>query len=260
MLTTKTLIAIYITILALGSAGASAQPPSEPHWPAVSASRNFAPSSLAGSDVVLSIVTTESALPGGFPTMGAVVQSYSADGTYSYQGAGGPHHLTGSGTYKYTRTGPRTAVEEAVQHSDAFILPYVMEYTYTSSRSGEWVQYFADGLIVFRGTFEIAPTEGSSQWVPATLEGLRMSTTSDGRLAKESRRYSADTFSNCGKSSSGTYRMYRMSARSFVEEAENQDGSVYVRVYSFARKGSGRWHQIDAANSTVTTGDFRLSR
>lgn len=93
-------------------------------------------------------------LPAGtYPAAGLVLQTYSADGTLNFLGFG-PGTINSKGTYSYRKVSANTAVEETVQTSDFFSLPYTMVYTYKTPNSGTWYQDFANGLIRFRGTFD----------------------------------------------------------------------------------------------------------
>ncbi len=232
---------------------------------------SLAPDSTVGLDIVLTIESTESTLPGGFPTMGAVVQSYAADGSYIYRGAGGPNQLQGTGTYTYTKTGSNTASEDAVQNSDHFTLPYHMEYTFDRPTSGHWIQYFAGGLIVFKGSFATSLTHSKEQWAPENFSDTRITLTSDEdercgvqfkRLKYTDTTYSFQTSSRIqsddSKNGSGTYVLTKMSARSLVEEGTNTNGTQYVRVYTFSSHHEGVWQEANIADGTRTNGTFWL--
>lgn len=120
-----------------------------------SAEQWLAPATNAGLHVPLIIKSAISTdLPAGsFPAAGLVLQSYAADGTLSLQGFG-PGTINSKGTYTYKRLSANTAVEEALQTSDFFTLPYTMVYTFKTANSGVWYQNFANGLIRFSGTFD----------------------------------------------------------------------------------------------------------
>lgn len=122
------------------------------------AAQHLAPATNAGLHVALIIKSGVSAsVPAGaFPSKGLVLQTYSADGTLVFQGFG-PGTLNSRGTYTYKKVSANTAVEETVQTSDFFTLPYTMVYTFTTSTSGTWYQNFAGGLIRFSGTFDTFP-------------------------------------------------------------------------------------------------------
>jgi hypothetical protein len=228
----------------------------------------FAPDATSGLDIVLTIEKTTSSLPGGYPTMGAVVQSYAADGTYTYRGAGGPNQLQGPGTYTYVKTSHNTAMEDAMQSSDFFTLPYHMEYTFTRPDSGHWVQQFAGGLIVFEGSFATSPTDSSGQWAPHSLAGSRITLLSSGadhhpcfELVRT--RYDATTFSsrNLGADATtlGTYVVHWMSARSLVEEESDANALRLVRVYTFTHARGGGWQETDVASGERVQGFFRYN-
>lgn len=119
----------------------------------------FAPDSTAGKSMALVINRADSDLPAGtHPTAGVVVQSYNDDGTYTGLGFG-PATVDHWGTYSYTRVSANTAVEQVVQNTDFFSIPYTLVYSFDSSTSGTWYQNFGFGLIVFGGTFTLFDTE-----------------------------------------------------------------------------------------------------
>ena len=127
--------------------------PSQP-----SAPQMLAPATNAGLHVALII---KSALapqlpPGAYPAAGLVLQTYAQDGTLTFQGFG-PGNLNSKGTFTYKRLSANTAVEETVQTSDFFTLPYTMVYTFKTPNSGTWYQNFYNGLIQFSGTFDTFP-------------------------------------------------------------------------------------------------------
>jgi hypothetical protein len=226
----------------------------------------FAPDSTAGLDIVLAIEKTTSSLPGGFPTMGAVVQSYGADGTYVYQGAGGPNQLNGTGTYTYAKSSRNTAFEDAMQSSDFFTLPYHMEYTFERPDSGRWIQYFAGGLIVFEGTFTTSRKNSQQQWAPDSLAGAHVTLLSNGTdehtcFEFVRSRYDATTYSarilGAREQRQGSYVIHKLSARSVVEEDSDTSGLRYVRVYTFIDPHGGRWDETDAATGERSEGWFR---
>jgi hypothetical protein len=113
----------------------------------------LAPESLAGYSVALRIEHTESVLPGGYPKDAVVVQSYDVD-TMIGQGFG-KDTLDFTGNYQFNRTSKTTAVEQNMQITDYFSLPYTMNYQFETKNSGTWIQNFADGLIIFSGSFDI---------------------------------------------------------------------------------------------------------
>jgi hypothetical protein len=69
----------------------------------------------------------------------------------------GPGNIDSVGTYSYKKISAHSAVEVVTQVSDFFSLPYTMVYTYDTPTSGIWFQNFADGLILFSGTFNSFP-------------------------------------------------------------------------------------------------------
>lgn len=123
----------------------------------VPAGQDLAPASIAGLNVALVIKRTQSVLPAGsYPSSGLVVQTYAADGTLKLQGIG-PGTINSHGTYVYKKVSANTAVEQTDQISDLFEYPYTMVYTFKTPTSGSWYQNFADGLIIFTGTFDTFP-------------------------------------------------------------------------------------------------------
>lgn len=122
------------------------------------ADEQTAPASNAGLHVALIIKSAIApGLPAGsYPAAGLVLQSYSSDGTLKFQGFG-PGTLNSRGTYSYRKVSANTAVEETVQTSDFFTLPYTMVYTFKTPNSGTWYQDFANGLIRFSGSFDTFP-------------------------------------------------------------------------------------------------------
>jgi hypothetical protein len=226
----------------------------------------FAPDSTAGLDIVLTIEKTQSSLPGGFPTMGAVVQSYANNGTYAYHGAGGPNHLQGPGTYTYSKVSRSTAVEDAMQSSVSFTLPYHMEYTFERPDAGRWIQHFAGGLIVFAGSFATSSSNATRQWAPSSLAGVRMSLLGNdvGQPPFERLRirYADSTYvareRGSHDSKQGSYVVHKMSARSLVEEGTDASGQKYVRVYTFANARGGEWQEANVLTGERTHGLFRF--
>jgi hypothetical protein len=121
------------------------------------ADQGFAPETHENTSVALFINHTESELPTGvYPNGGLVLQSYAADGTMTLKGFG-PGNIDSVGTYSYKKISAHSAVEVVTQVSDFFSLPYTMVYTYDTPTSGIWFQNFADGLILFSGTFNSFP-------------------------------------------------------------------------------------------------------
>lgn len=225
-----------------------------------------APASTAGLDIVLTIEHTESSLPGGFPTTGAVTQTYAPDGTYVYSGFGGPNHLAGTGTYTYTKTGRNTASEDAIQYSKLFTLPYHMEYTFVTPNAGRWKQYFANGLIVFEGSFATSPSNARVEWAPENLDGrtlllwtarpwdhFDLSTVTHG----DSSYRAVDAGSN--HIETGTYEARRMSSRSLVEELMGPD-QLIVRSLTFTTRSGGVWKGARLIDGARSEGIFVLPR
>lgn len=122
------------------------------------AEQTLAPATNAGLHVPLIIKASSSPAlpPDAYPRAGLVLQTYAADGTLTFRGFG-PGTLDSTGTYTFKRLSANTAVEEAVQTSSLFTLPYTMVYTFLTPRSGVWYQNFANGLIRFSGTFDTFP-------------------------------------------------------------------------------------------------------
>lgn len=121
--------------------------------------QHLAPSSIADNTVALIIKSTKSDLPANvYPTGGLAVQAYAIDGSMFIKGTG-PRTLDSTGTYKYTKVAPNTAVEEVTQVSPLFTLPYTMVYNFDTPNSGTWFQNLGDGLILFWGTFDLFPSK-----------------------------------------------------------------------------------------------------
>lgn len=121
--------------------------------------QHVAPASIADTTVALIIQSAESDLPDDvYPSKGLVVQSYAIDGSVILNGFG-PKSLDSTGTYKYTKIAPNTAVEEVTQVSPFFTLPYTMVYSFDTPTSGTWFQNFGDGQIIFRGVFNLFPSK-----------------------------------------------------------------------------------------------------
>ena len=125
---------------------------------AVPSEEQFAPSSHANMSIALTINHTVSPLPPeAYPTQGVVIQSYLEDNSYTGLGFG-PATVDHWGTYSYQKVSANVAVEETIQNTDFFTLPYTMVYTYETPNSGTWYQNFGDGLILFSGNFTTFPT------------------------------------------------------------------------------------------------------
>ncbi len=120
--------------------------------------QQLAPATIAGQHVALIIKSATSAtLPDGvYPSRGLVLQSYANDGTLLFQGFG-PGNINSRGTYNYKKVSANTAVEETMQTSDYFSLPYTMVYTFKTATSGTWYQNLGNGMILFSGTFDTFP-------------------------------------------------------------------------------------------------------
>lgn len=120
---------------------------------------SLAPDSIAGLHIALVIKSTISDLPPeAYPRAGLVLQTYKDDGSMTFIGTG-PGTINSVGTYSYKKVSPNTGVEEAVQTSDFFSLPYTMVYTFETKNSGTWEQNFGNGLIKFSGTFDSFPAQ-----------------------------------------------------------------------------------------------------
>ena len=121
--------------------------------------QQLAPESIEGLNIALNIKSAISELPvGSYPNAGIALQTYLADGSFTIKGIG-PGTLDSYGTYTYTKVSGNTAVEEAIQTSEFFSLPYTMVYTFETKTSGHWTQNFGNGLIRFSGTFDTFPSE-----------------------------------------------------------------------------------------------------
>lgn len=123
------------------------------------ATTDTAPSVTAGLHFALIIKSTISDLPPEvYPRAGLVLQTYMEDGSMTFSGTG-PGTINSTGTYSYKKVSPNTGVEEAIQTSTFFSLPYTMVYTFETENSGKWEQNFANGLIKFSGTFDSFPAQ-----------------------------------------------------------------------------------------------------
>jgi hypothetical protein len=244
-------------LIALGLAGL---------WAAHARCQALAPARTAGLDIVLTIEHTESSLHGGYPTMGAVRQTYAGDGTYTYSGFGGPDHFTSRGTYVYLRTGEATATEDAMQSLDVRTLPYHMEYEFATPTAGRWTQSFAGGLIVFRGSFALCRADERESWAPATLTGITftlMECAARQPCRLETLRHGDGSYvlTMPGRQGlrRGAWRARRLSAHSLVEETTGADGSLVVRSFTFTHPSGGYWKATDASDGSRSDGWFRLS-
>lgn len=120
--------------------------------------KHTAPESISGQIVGLFIREANSATlpPDVYPKHGLAVQTYAPDGTMVIKGFG-LNTLNSTGTYHYKKVSANTAVEEVIQVSDLFTLPYTMVYTFETPTSGTWYQDLGNGFIKFTGTFETVP-------------------------------------------------------------------------------------------------------
>ncbi|KXI28634.1 hypothetical protein [Paraglaciecola hydrolytica] len=121
------------------------------------------PKVQGGKTLVLTVLhSTSKVLPTGtYPAAGAVIlQFYLADGTYTAKGYG-PGTVDHFGSYKTTMVAPKVQVEQTLQTIPElnYIAPYTLIYHYETAFSGTWYQSFADGLIVFSGTFSSFDSE-----------------------------------------------------------------------------------------------------
>ena len=124
-------------------------------------STQLAPDNHNNTTVSLSVLGTQSELPAGsFPSLGSVIlQSYTQENTYTAQGFG-PGTVAHLGEYQYQRISANVAIEQTLQTIPDLGLtaPYTMIYIYETPYSGRWYQNFADGLILFSGSFTTFPT------------------------------------------------------------------------------------------------------
>lgn len=120
----------------------------------LNASEHLAEASHDGLTVAVNITDGESTVvpKGYYPDRALVLQSYNADGTYSASGFG-PAAIPHSGTYTYTKVSANVAVEQTIQVTDNFTLPFTMVYFYHTPTSGTWYQDFGHGTIKFSGVF-----------------------------------------------------------------------------------------------------------
>ncbi|BCE02504.1 hypothetical protein [Marinicellulosiphila megalodicopiae] len=92
---------------------------------------------------------------GGYPSKGSIIlQQYQDEGLYNGV-AFGPGTVVPKGIYNIQKISNNVVVENAIQTIDElnFSAPYTMVYFYETPYSGQWYQNFADGLIIFSGTF-----------------------------------------------------------------------------------------------------------
>lgn len=118
---------------------------------------DLAPENHDKKTLVLSIESSDSAqVPAGnFPAAGSVVfQNYKTNGEYEGKGfgVGTVDHL---GTYTLNKVAPNVLIEQTSQTIPAinYTAEFTMVYTYKTPYSGTWYQNFANGLIIFSGTF-----------------------------------------------------------------------------------------------------------
>ena len=120
---------------------------------------DIAPVSKAGFHYTLIIKSTVSNLPPeSYPRAGLVLQTYQEDGSMTFLGTG-PGTIDSTGSYRYKKVSPNTGVEDVIQTSAFFSLPYTMVLTFETENSGTWEQNFANGLIKFSGTFDSFPAK-----------------------------------------------------------------------------------------------------
>lgn len=107
-----------------------------------------------GLTVAVNITHGESsAVPKGYyPDRALVLQHYNSDGTYTADGFG-PATIAHSGTYSYEKVSANVAVEQTIQVTADFTLPFTMVYFYHTPTSGRWYQDFGNGTIKFSGVF-----------------------------------------------------------------------------------------------------------
>jgi len=122
--------------------------------------QHIAPTTIVGLNIALFIKdATSTTLPTNvYPKTGLALQTYSADGSFIIKGFG-PKMLNSTGTYSFKKVSANTAVEEVIQVSDLFTLPYSMVYTFETPTSGKWFQNLGNGFIKFHGTFESFPNQ-----------------------------------------------------------------------------------------------------
>lgn len=117
--------------------------------------KHLAPSTNPGYTALILDTATSNVLPDGvYPSKGLALQRYAEDGTFTIQGFG-PGLLNSTGTYSFKKVSANTVVEEAIQVSDLFTLPYTMVYTFETPTSGVWYQNLGDGFLKFTGTFNV---------------------------------------------------------------------------------------------------------
>jgi hypothetical protein len=117
----------------------------------------------SGKTLALTVLHSSSdTIPSGaYPGAGSVIlQLYSEGGSYTAKGYG-PGTVDHFGTYEATVVSPSMVVEQTLQTIPElnYTVPYTLVYTYETVFSGTWYQSFANGLIVFSGTFSIFDSE-----------------------------------------------------------------------------------------------------
>lgn len=123
------------------------------------AEQHLAEESHNNLSVAVNILAAQSEqVPSGqYPERALVLQRYYDDGRYDAIGYG-PQAIPHKGTYSYQKVSAHVAIEQTMQTTDYFTLPFVMVYFYETPTSGTWYQDFGDGLIRFSGIFSTFPT------------------------------------------------------------------------------------------------------
>lgn len=237
----------------------------------------IAPSSIAGMDINLSIENTESALPNGYATQGVAVMHYKKDGTWTSEGTGGEYQSDYHGTYEYQRTSFNTGIEKSIDTSLSNA-PYTTKFTFETPTTGKWVQNFANGLIIFSGSFSMIPSNlpSDKHLAPATNNGivaLIIKTATSARLPAGSyptKGLAVQTYSDNGSltiqgfgpgmlNSTGTFNYTKVSANTAVEEVTQVSPFFtlpYTMVYTFETPTSGKWVQNLGNGFLKFTGTF----
>lgn len=224
----------------------------------------IAPASIAGMDINLSIENTETTLPNGYATQGVAVMHYKHDGTWISEGTGGEYQNDYHGTYRYQRTSFNTAVEKSIDTS-LNNAPYTTKFTFETPTSGRWVQNFANGLIIFSGSFSMVPSNlpSNQHLAPVSNTGivaLIVKTATSTILPAGSyptKGLAVQTYSDNGSltiqgfgpgmlNSTGTFKYTKVSANTAVEEVTQVSPFFtlpYTMVYTFETPTSGKWVQ-----------------
>lgn len=115
-----------------------------------------------GLTVAVNITQAQSSVvpKGYYPDRALVLQHYNNDGTYTAEGFG-PAAIPHSGTYSYQKVSANVAVEQTIQVTDSFTLPFTMVYFYHTPTSGSWYQDFGNGTIKFSGVFSTHVTQSA---------------------------------------------------------------------------------------------------